>query len=420
MLPSFFLKVVTLLTASLFVDTCNANRHHGQVIPLHYQKKSVHANATGAATSSLASQVRLSAYVTDWALPSTIPWSKLDHVYYAFGIPDSSGTLGQFDTGQLKTIVSQAHKNNKTISLSVGGWTGSLHFSDLVQTSASRESFATILTKAVSDYNLDGIDIDWEYPNSPNGVSCNSINSADTANFLSLMKTLRQKLGTDKLITAAVAIAPFFDSSQEPSSYLDAAWGTTVDYLNVMVYDLSGMWMSTTGSNSALKNGGDQGSVDQAIQQWTDAGFPANKLVVGCPFYGYLAAVSRPATASTEHVPFSGTTQIQGDQYDSKGADPCPGAVAAYSGEYQYRSIVADGVQTNQSSWTTWWDAKTSTPYAYNSAKKTMVTFDNPASLKLKASYVVQHKLGGMMMWSLEMDDSNNSLLSAMQDVRTS
>jgi hypothetical protein len=63
----------------------------------------------------------------------------------------------------------------------------------------------------------------------------NNSNSADTANFLSLMQLLRQKLGANKLITAAVAIAPFFDGSQEPSSYLDPAWGTTVDYLNVMV-----------------------------------------------------------------------------------------------------------------------------------------------------------------------------------------
>lgn len=53
------------------------------------------------------------------------------------------------------------------------------------------------------------------------------------------MQLLRQKLGANKLITAAVAIAPFFDGSQEPSSYLDPAWGTTVDYLNVMVSFLS-------------------------------------------------------------------------------------------------------------------------------------------------------------------------------------
>ncbi|KAI8084794.1 glycoside hydrolase superfamily [Halteromyces radiatus] len=411
-MKTFSLKAIVIALFATSVVVSGKNSHHGSHGSTHKTPP------TSSAPTKAASNVKLAAYVTDWALPSKIAWSKLDHVYYAFGIPDKTGALGSFDTAQLKNVVSEAHSNNKTISLSVGGWTGSLHFSTLVRTSASRDAFAAILEKAVADYNLDGIDIDWEYPNSPNGVACNSINSADTDNFLSLMKNLRQRLGDNKLITAAVATAPFFDSSQSPSSYLDSSWGTTVDYLNIMVYDLAGMWNPTTSSNSALKNGGDEGSVDQAIQQWTDAGFPGNKLVVGCPFYGYLAAVSQPVTASSENVPFSGKTQIQGDQYDEKGADPCPGATATYSGEYQYRSIVADGIQNNQSSWTTFWDDKTSTPYAYNSAKKTMLTFDNPASLKLKASYVVQNKLGGLMLWSLEMDDANNSLLSAMQAVR--
>ncbi|KAI8331878.1 glycoside hydrolase superfamily [Chlamydoabsidia padenii] len=408
--------VFTFLATSFL--SSEAHPHHGIPYPAHLLQKKATTHHHVVKTSPVAARTRLSAYVTDWAPPSSIAWSKLDNVYYAFGIPDQTGTLGNFDASRLASVVSQAHSNNKTVSLSVGGWTGSLHFSDLVSTQESRESFATILTKAVSDYNLDGIDIDWEYPNSPNGVSCNSINSADTANFLSLMQLLRQKLGVNKLITAAVAISPFLDSSQEPSSYLDPAWGQTVDYLNVMVYDLAGMWNPTTGSNSALQNGGNFGSVAQAITQWTSAGFPANKLVVGCPFYGFLAAVSQPVTATNDHVPFAGSTQIQGDHYDEKGADPCPGAVPAYTGEYQYRSIVADGIQANQSGWTTWWNAKTSTPYAYNANKKTMLTFDNPQSLKLKADYVVQKKLGGLMMWSLEMDDSQNSLLMAMQGVR--
>lgn len=169
------------------------------------------------------------------------------------------------------------------------------------------------------------------------------------------------------------------------------------------MYDLAGMWNPTSGANSALKNNKEQGSVDLAIKEWTAAGFPANKLVVGCPFYGYLARTRKPATSRSESVAYAGSTQIQGDKYDSKGADPCPGAKASFSGEYQYRSIVEQGIQKNRNDWTAFWDRKTLTPYAYNSKDKTMLTFDNPASLKAKASYVVQNKLGGLMVWSLEM-----------------
>ncbi|ORZ11431.1 glycoside hydrolase superfamily, partial [Absidia repens] len=368
--------------------------------------------------ASASSDVKISAYVTDWALPSKIAWSKLDLIYYAFAIPDKSGSLGDFDANQLKTVVKEAHSNKKKVSLSVGGWSGSVHFSDLVKSSGSRQKFAKTLIKTVSEYNLDGIDIDWEYPNSPDGVACNSVDKDDTANFLSLMKLLRQDLGQHKLITAAVSTMPFYDSNQQPSAKLDPEWTKTVDFLNVMVYDLSGTWNSKTGANAALKNGGDQGSVEQAIQQWTSAGMSRDQLVVGVPFYGYLAAVDEKATGARAAVPFRSKTQIQGDKYDEKGADPCPGAKATFSGEYQYRSIVSEGVQHNKSDWTNFWDHATFTPYAYNTHQKTLLTYDNPASLKAKAEYVVQHKLGGLMIWSLEMDDANHSLLNSMQAVR--
>lgn len=111
--------------------------------------------------------------------------------------------------------------------------------------------------------------------------------------------------------------------------------------------------------------------------------------------------------------------QIKGDKYDDFAKDPCPDSVASYSGEFQWRSIEESGAAYNASGWATFWDQKTSTPYAYNSDKHQFITFDNPDSLRLKAQYVKEHKLGGIMLWSLEMDDHSHSLLNAIQDVRT-
>lgn len=96
-------------------------------------------------------------------------------------------------------------------------------------------------------------------------------------------------------------------------------------------------------------------------------------------------------------------TAIQGDQYDTKGADPCPGAVAAYSGEFQWRSIKAAGVLQNKNGWKSYWSSINQTPYAYKSSNKQFVTFDDPKSMTLKAQYAKKQHLGGVMMWSLEM-----------------
>lgn len=35
-------------------------------------------------------------------IPRSIPWEKLDHIAYAFAVPEKNGTLTMFDENQLK------------------------------------------------------------------------------------------------------------------------------------------------------------------------------------------------------------------------------------------------------------------------------------------------------------------------------
>jgi chitinase len=65
-----------------------------------------------------------------------------------------------------------------------------------------------------------------------------------------------------------------------------------------------------------------------------------------------------------------------------------------------------------------YWDSTACTPYAYQSSTKKYLSYDNAKSLKDKVDYVNQQSLGGVMVWSLEMDDSSNTLLSSLQSVR--
>jgi chitinase len=178
-----------------------------------------------------------------------------------------------------------------------------------------------------------------------------------------------------------------------------------------------------TSSNAPL-NFGDAGqriSVDSSIKAWIDAGIPSERIYLGVPFYGYTHKTLKTINHQTGmNVPLDRSIeQIKGDKYDDYAKDPCPGAQPSFSGEFQWRSIEESGAAYNASGWSTFWDPKTSTPYSYNSHTHQFITFDNPASLRIKASYVKRHKLGGIMLWSLEMDDQSNSLLTAIQYVRT-
>ncbi|KAJ2964637.1 hypothetical protein NQZ79_g522 [Umbelopsis isabellina] len=364
---------------------------------------------------------KITAYVTDWDLPSNISYSKLDHLVYAFAVPDKTGALSQFSTSQLKSVVSQAHANKKPVSLAIGGWTGSLYWSSLIASDSSRSKWADLLVDTVDEYNLDGLNLDWEYPNDPNGVACNQKNKDDTANYLKFVTLLRSKLKSKfkahKLITAAVATAPFNDDTQNPSKRLPG-WADVMDYFYIMAYDIAGNWNPDTSSNAPLFSGkydGSSGSV--AIAAWNKAGIPKDQLVLGVPFYGFTIDTKKPITAASgQSVPLN-PTAIQGDQYDTKGADPCPGAVAAYSGEMEWRSVAAEGILQNKNGWKVYWDETNKTPYAYKASKKQFVSFDDAASLHLKAAYAKKQQIGGVMIWSLEMDDAEHTLLNALQAV---
>lgn len=182
------------------------------------------------------------------------------------------------------------------------------------------------------------------------------------------------------------------------------------------------MWTDTTAANAPLRFGatGQHVSGESAIQAWIGAGIPSDRVYLGVPFYGYTHKTRNPITSQTgmDVLLDRSLPQIKGDDYDGYATDPCPGAKPSYSGEYQWRSIEKSGLVRNASGWTTYWDQKTETPFAYNQQNQQFVTYDNPTSLRIKTQFAKNHSLGGMMLWSVEMDDINNSLLNALQDVR--
>ncbi|KAI9276212.1 glycoside hydrolase superfamily [Sporodiniella umbellata] len=374
---------------------------------------------------SIYGQHQLVAYIVDWDLPSTLPWDKIDHIAYAFAIPKKSGKLEGFNKTQLAQVVQEAHRHNVGVSLAIGGWTGSVHFSELVRTEEKRKEFAKRLMKAVKKYELNGLNIDWEYPNDPQGIACNGRDPQDTANFLSLIELLRQNLDEKypdehKLITSAVSTWTFRDHQGNSIQTLDERWSKLMDAFYVMAYDMGGAFSASATPNAPMNLDNTQNPRESgaaAIEAWLGAGVPSEKVFLGVPFYGYTHKTAAAITASTGlGVSLDRTIeQIKGDQYDGYSADPCTNATRAYSGEVQWRTVQE---QLSLANWTQYWDPVSQTPFAYQEHSQHFITFDNPLSLGIKADYALKKQLGGMMVWSLEMDDHQQSLLAAMQTIR--
>ena len=102
--------------------------------------------------------------------PDQIPAEELTQINYAFAqIDPDSGTILLEDAAQDKKNLAALRKlrtRNPQLKLliSVGGWSDSKYFSDVASTKARRETFAASCAAFVSEYGLDGVDLDWEYP----------------------------------------------------------------------------------------------------------------------------------------------------------------------------------------------------------------------------------------------------------------
>jgi len=234
---------------------------------------------------SPASQFIILAYATDAIIANIIPYDKLTHINYSFLTPKADGTFNPIVNGwKLKQIIGTARQYNVKVSISVGGWGWDAQFEELAANPETRTAFVQNLKAFVDEYQLDGVDIDWEYPDP--GLS--------SQNFLALIQELRAAI-PDKLLTTAVVSYGDEHGIGVPSESFEY-----FDFVNVMTYD-----------------GPDHGSMEQferGLAYWSERGLPREKIVLGVPFYGdpdmpyYKIVQEDPNAAQADSFDYYGTT----------------------------------------------------------------------------------------------------------------
>ncbi|KAI0719635.1 glycoside hydrolase [Cerioporus squamosus] len=285
------------------------------------------------------------AYYPDWVSgeypPEKIDFGRFDWIDFAFAVPDESYNLswdGSDDAPDtLRRLVQLAHARGKCVKLSVGGWTGSRYFSSAVATPQGRSTLANNIAAMYQQFDLDGIDIDWEYPGQ-GGNDGNMVSPDDSANFLEFLRALRGTLPSNAIITAATQTVPFADADGNPMKDV-SGFAQVLDWVLMMNYDTWGS-SSDPGPNAPLSDAcgnSTQGSANalSALQAWTDAGFPPHQLVLGVPSYGYISrsTVSNLQTRALRRRQFSGASrgrrnrqrrQKQRRRQDHPGRSPVP------------------------------------------------------------------------------------------------
>ena len=326
--------------------------------------------------------------------PDSIDAKKLTHINYAFvNIKDGRAILQKPDTDaiNLGRLIDLKKKNpDLKILISIGGWSWSKLFSDAALTDSSRSLFAQSATSIVQQFDLDGIDIDWEYPGLRGDN--NIFRPEDKQNFTLMLQQLRMEL--DKLkdsthkkyfLTAATAGFQSFIEHTE----LDKAQ-EYMDYYNLMTYDFKTEEAQVAGHHTNLFNSKydpNGSSADRAVQDYIRAGVKAEKIVIGIAFYGRGWKTSGTSNDGLGEKTISG---VRGGGY----------------------TRLKDSI-INARGYTRYWDKKAKAPYLFNSTDSIFITYDDEKSVKQKCRYVNKQELAGVMFWEY-FGDAKGYLLEAI------
>lgn len=188
-----------------------------------------------------------------------------------------------------------------------------------------------------------------------------------------------------------------------------------------------GSWSATTGPNAPFNNGpvgsADQFSFTQSIDAWTNAGFPADKLVLGTAFYGRSAIATVDMNAANPQTMYAAKTSTtpKGGPADRNDINFFCNEGAVYSGMWKWKelrgNILTGGPTTPAAGWTRYWDDQTQTPWLFRAADKTFISYDDVQSLTIKTAYAKQKGVRGVMLWDMSYD-YNNELINVLQGIK--
>ncbi|KAL2817188.1 glycoside hydrolase superfamily [Aspergillus granulosus] len=184
--------------------------------------------------------------------------------------------------------------------ISFGGWefsTSAASYMIFRDAAANRQTFVDSVIGFLKEYDLDGVDFDWEYPGAPDIPDIPPSTEEDANNFflfLNLLSTSMSNNAPGKTI-AVTALSSYWYLKTMPIIPISVV----MDYIVYMTYDLHGQWDydnawadSGCPAGNCLRSHVNLTETLNAMSMITKAGIQSNKVILGgaCTgTAGYLA-----------------------------------------------------------------------------------------------------------------------------------
>ncbi|KAH7024975.1 uncharacterized protein B0I36DRAFT_251289 [Microdochium trichocladiopsis] len=329
---------------------------------------------------------------------SQIDTNAYTHLHFGFGTltqdfdVETGDTLSTYEFEQFKKV-----KGPKRI-LSFGGWDFStmpatyMIFPNAVKP-ANRVYSAFKIASFIKKHDLDGVDIDWEYPGAPDIPGLPPASLDDGPNYLAFLVLLKNLLPGKSVSIAAPS--SYWYLKQYPIKEI----GAVVDYIVYMTYDLHGQWDT---ENHYSQEGCDFGNclrsqvnlteTKQSLAMITKAGVPGRKVIVGVTSYGRTYKMADAGCAGP------GCTYL-GDPKTSPAKKGVCTDTAGYLADAEINEIIDDRRRAG----------RVVTQYKDASSNSDILVYDdgewvswmNPSTKSARAALYAGWGLGGTTDWAV-------------------
>jgi len=321
---------------------------------------------------------------------SVLPLNRIKYEYYThiihIGLSFHSKGILNTKEGRMpsKELTAAAHRHGVVCLVSLVG--KKADFEHVAADPDVLRAFVSRMADLVQDCDYDGIDVDWEHPDSP----------AAGKGWTAMMQALRASLDQ----VAAKRGRRYWLTTALPAgwggAHLDSAVvRKVVDFINVMCYDGFGPWGGRAGNHAPLfADPADPRGLSMAkgMRYWRDTKkIPADKLVMGMPFYGYICYGYKPYGKIDPKAP---EKRVDGG-----------------SGWSSIRKKIKDG------KWERRFEKTSMASWFFAPDDSAFVAADDAAVIALKTRWAAKQGFRGVFMWSMRLDvlaDGSRPLLDAM------